>query len=121
MSNFEKEFYVPMRDLIRLYDSSDPGEAREITAIVYPHRETQLQNLDCRKFVIVDDVEILQKEIETLKAELAKERSVVDFYADIFNWHESIEGTRVFDRTSVSDVGSLIGGRVARQRQKERK
>lgn len=65
-----------------------------------------------------DLIKMLQKEIESLKAELEKERSVVDFYAEENSWDDC-----VFLKTEDTDSlnsGSYVGGKLARQRQRER-
>lgn len=81
----------------------------------------------------IDEIDDLKEEIDNLREEfgeeLAKEKSVVDFYADKINWYSS-EHDRDFeieyrDQVVLNDVeyfkkNTMFGGRLARQRQRER-
>lgn len=63
-------------------------------------------------------------EIESLKAELAKERSVVNFYADGDNWSDTESSGRCPSMIMGEDIDHdgifFKGGKLARQRQRER-
>lgn len=61
-----------------------------------------------------------QKQIESLKAELAKERSVVDFYAKTSTYIQLGGSTRFnCDDHEIIDR-EMVAGKLARQRQRER-
>lgn len=73
---------------------------------------------------------LLVKQIPQLKKELKRERSAVDFYANSENWKDNnllgvnpsiVDEDTIFENESVESNHITIGGKLARQTQKERK
>jgi hypothetical protein len=69
----------------------------------------------------------IKSELKTLKSELEAEKAVVDFYADTENWTrretffwENIERSDCADYPHITRDVKLTGGKLARQRIKER-
>lgn len=88
------------------------------------------KGIDAEKKVWVGKIQSLEAENAKLKAELVKERECVDFYAEFSNWsvesHPADESSIFFDNEVAdepqgdSQKGTWVGGKRARQRQKER-
>jgi len=76
---------------------------------------TKLNNGKCRLC-------ILESKIQQLENELAKERAVVDWYADAYYWDAgAYSDISTIDSGDIEKVGKrLIGGKRARARQAER-
>lgn len=65
-------------------------------------------------------VSMLQKEIDELKAELAKERAVVDIYAMLRNSKEYHDFLKEDLGVNEGEHSLIRYGKIARQRQRER-